>query len=88
MARDRARRAGFNPSRGYVGISSGDVVQDPDERRREAIRLVFDVFERRRSIHGIVRYLADHDVSLPDRCRTGQTRGEARWRGIGRTARR
>jgi hypothetical protein len=33
---------------------------------RETIRLVFDVFERRGSIHGVMRYLVEHDIALPD----------------------
>jgi len=76
--RHKAERGelGFNLPRGYVRTLSGEVAQDPDERVRDTIRLVFDVFERRRSINSVVRYLADHDVNLPDRQRSGPTRGE------------
>ncbi|MBV8704988.1 MAG: recombinase family protein, partial [Acetobacteraceae bacterium] len=40
---------------------------------------VFDLFERRRSAHGVLQYLADHDIQLPDRVRFGPHKGEIRW---------
>ncbi|RMI14111.1 recombinase family protein, partial [Pseudoroseomonas wenyumeiae] len=39
----------------------------------------FDVFERRRSIRGVLTYLVDHDIQLPDRVRSGPHKGEVRW---------
>jgi excisionase family DNA binding protein len=65
--------------RGYVQRPSGEVALDPDEQVRATIRLVFDVFERRRSARGVLRYLADHDIQLPDRVRSGPRKGEVRW---------
>ena len=62
------------------GAPSGEVVLDPDERVRDTIRLVFDVFERRGSVHGVLRYLVDHGIALPDRDRSGPARGEVVWR--------
>ncbi|MFV1258450.1 hypothetical protein, partial [Klebsiella pneumoniae] len=50
---------GFNLPRGYLKHPSGEVVLDPDERVRDTIRLVFDIFERRGSVHGVMRYLID-----------------------------
>src|ERR1700712_111211 len=38
--------------RGFVLRPSGEVALDPDEQVRATIQLVFDVFERRRSIYG------------------------------------
>jgi DNA invertase Pin-like site-specific DNA recombinase len=86
--RHKAERGelGFNLPRGFIRTPSGDVVQDPDERVRETIRMVFDIFERRRSVHGVVRYLADHDISLPDRQRVGPDRGEVVWHKPDRSA--
>ena len=72
--------------RGYVQRPSGEVALDPDEQVRSAIRLVFDVFERRRSVSGVLAYLVDHDIQLPDRVRSGPGKGEVRWGG--RTGRR
>jgi DNA invertase Pin-like site-specific DNA recombinase len=71
---------GFNLSRGYLERASGEVALDPDERVRDTVRLVFDVFERRGSVHGVLRYLIDHGVALPDRGRSGPARGEIVWR--------
>jgi excisionase family DNA binding protein len=71
---------GFNLPRGYLKHPSGEVALDPDERVRDTIRLVFDVFERRGSVHGVMRYLIDHGIALPDRARNGPTRGEIVWR--------
>src|SRR5690242_12037138 len=43
--------------RGFVLKPSGEVALDPDEEVQEVIRLVFAIFERRRSISGMLRYL-------------------------------
>ena len=65
--------------RGYVLRPSGEVALDPDEQVRATVRLVFDLFERRRSARGVLQHLADHDVQLPDRVRFGPHKGEIRW---------
>jgi excisionase family DNA binding protein len=65
--------------RGFVLRPSGDVALDPDEQVRATIQLVFDVFERRRSVYGVLRYLVDHDIQLPDRVRGGPDKGEVHW---------
>src|SRR4051794_41975752 len=70
----------FNLPRGYLKRPSGEVALDPDERVRDTVRLVFDVFERRGSVHGVMRYLTDHGIALPDRARGGPARGEGVWR--------
>ena len=46
---------------------------------QEIIRLVFTLFERRRSVSGILRYLVDHDIRLPDRIRRGPHKGDVHW---------
>jgi len=70
---------GFNMPRGYLKRPSGEICLDPDERVRETVQLVFDVFERRGSVHGVMRYLVDHCIALPDRARSGVARGEVVW---------
>src|SRR4051794_26507020 len=65
--------------RGYVLKPSGEIALDPDEGVRQVIGLVFAVFERRRSVSGLPRYLVDHDIQLPDRVRAGPDKGEVRW---------
>jgi hypothetical protein len=51
--------------RGYVLKASGEIALDPDEGVRQAIGLVFAVFERRRSVSGVLRYLVDHEIQWP-----------------------
>jgi DNA invertase Pin-like site-specific DNA recombinase len=65
--------------RGYVLKPSGEVTLDPDEEVQEIIRLVFALFERRRSVSGVLRYLVDHDIGLPDRIRRGPYKGDVHW---------
>jgi excisionase family DNA binding protein len=77
---------GFNLPRGYLKGISGEVTLDPDERVRDTIRLVFEVFEHRGSVHGVLRYLIAHGIALPDRERRGPTRGEIVWRRPHRSA--
>src|ERR687884_1625029 len=49
----------FNLPRGYVRTPAGATVLDPDEQVQATIRLVFDVFDRRRTINGVLSYLVD-----------------------------
>lgn len=65
--------------RGYVLKPSGEVALDPDEGVRQVIALVFAVFERRRSVSGVLGYLVDHAILLPDRVRAGPSKGEVCW---------
>ena len=37
------------------------------------------LFERRRSVSGVLRYLVDHDLQLPDRVRSGPNKGDVCW---------
>ena len=41
---------------GYLRRPSGEVALDPDEQAQGVIRLVFDLFERIRTISGVLRY--------------------------------
>src|SRR4051795_5819833 len=69
----------FNLPRGYVRRPSGEGALEPDEPGRATVRLVFDLFERRRTINGVLVYLAAHDVRLPYRLRGGPGQGRAPW---------
>jgi len=77
---------GFHLPRGYIRRPSGEIILDPDERVHDTIILVFDAFGRRRSIHGVLRYLVSHGVDLPDRLRAGSAKGELVWRRPCRSA--
>jgi DNA invertase Pin-like site-specific DNA recombinase len=70
----------FNLPRGYVRRPSGEVALDPDAQVQAVIRLVFALFEQRRTINGVLVYLAAHDIQLPYRLRGGPAKGELVWR--------
>jgi excisionase family DNA binding protein len=64
---------------GYLRRPSGEVVLDPDEQAQATIRLVFDLFERLRTIGKVMRYLVEHDIRLPVRVRGGPRKAELEW---------
>lgn len=65
---------------GYVRTLAGDFVIDPDEQVQTVVRLIFQQFVRRGSVHGLLRWLVRHDVKLPIRPHCGASRGELEWR--------
>ena len=83
----KARRGalGFSPPMGYVRRPSGEIQLDPDEQVQAVVRMVFRVFEERRTVCGTLRYLLDHRVQLGVRARTGPAKGEIQWRRPQRT---
>src|SRR4051812_28286669 len=70
----------FNLPRGYMRRPAGEIALDPDEQVQASVRLVFDLFEQRRTINGVLVYLAAHDIRLPYRLRGGPAKGELVWR--------
>lgn len=69
----------FNLPRGYIRRPSGEIALDPDEQVQATIRLVFDVFERRRTINGVLAYCVTHGIDLPQRAHSGPAKGELEW---------
>ena len=69
---------------GYVRRPSGEVALDPDEQAQATIRLVFDLFERFRTVGKVMRYLVDHEVCMPVRLRSGPRKDELEWRRVNR----
>lgn len=69
----------FNLPRGYVRGRAGEIVLDSDEQVQATVRLVFDTFERRRTINGVLSYLVAHNIQLPFRARSGAAKGELEW---------
>jgi DNA invertase Pin-like site-specific DNA recombinase len=65
---------------GYVRRPSGEVVFDPDEQVQAVIRLIFAQFERIGTLHGLLRYLVEHDIRLGVRLREGPDKGTLEWR--------
>jgi DNA invertase Pin-like site-specific DNA recombinase len=79
-AKARRGELSFNLPRGYVRRPSGEVALDPDEQAQAVVRLVFDLFDQRRTINGVLVHLVAHDVRLPNRLRGGPAKGELVWR--------
>jgi DNA invertase Pin-like site-specific DNA recombinase len=84
--RAKARRGelGKPVPMGYLRRPSGEVVFDPDEQAQAAIRLVFDLFERLRTVGKVMRYLVEHDVRMPVRVSSGPSKGELEWHRVNR----
>jgi DNA invertase Pin-like site-specific DNA recombinase len=69
---------------GYARRPSGEVAFDPDEQAQATIRLVFGLFERFRTVGGVMRYMIEHDIRLPVRTRGGPGKGELTWHRVNR----
>src|SRR5215472_5547890 len=65
---------------GCVRRPSGDVTFDPDEQAQATVRLVFDLFDRFRTVGKVMTYLVEHDIRMPVRRRGGAGKGELEWR--------
>jgi DNA invertase Pin-like site-specific DNA recombinase len=65
---------------GYVRTIPGEFVIDPDEQVQMVVRLIFEQFQRRGSVNGLLRWLVGHDVKLPVRPHSGINRGALEWR--------
>ncbi|MBI1220822.1 MAG: recombinase family protein [Rhodobacteraceae bacterium] len=79
--RAKARRGELakNLPMGYARRPSGEVILDPDEQAQGVIRLVFDLFERPRTVGAVLTYLTAHDIQMPVRRKDGPTRGDLEW---------
>ena len=65
---------------GYLRRPSGEVALDPDEQAQSVIRMVFALFERIRTVSGVLRYLVQNDIKMPVRVAGGPSKGELEWR--------
>jgi len=84
--RAKARRGelGKPVPMGYLRRASGEVVFDPDEQAQATIRLVFDLFERFRTVGKVMRYLVEHEIRMPVRASGGPGKGELEWHRVNR----
>ena len=65
---------------GYLKMSTGEIVQEPDEQARDMVQLVFDKFEELGSAYAVFRYFVANQLQLGFRPqRTGRI-GELEWR--------
>jgi DNA invertase Pin-like site-specific DNA recombinase len=69
---------------GYVRRPSGEVAFDPDEQAQATIRLVFDLFDRFKTVGKVMTYLVEHDIRMPVRLAGGPGKGELEWRRANR----
>jgi hypothetical protein len=69
---------------GYARRPSGEVAFDPDEQAQATIRLVFDLFDRFKTVGKVMTYLVEHDIRMPVRLRGGPGKGELEWRRVNR----
>ena len=78
---NKARRGelGMHLPIGYVRRPSGDVMKDPDEQAQSVVALIFEQFEARGTVHGVLRYLVDHGIRMPVRVTSGPTKGDLEW---------
>jgi DNA invertase Pin-like site-specific DNA recombinase len=65
---------------GYVKSPTGEVTFDPDEQAQDVIRRIFDEFDRRGTVHGVLRSLIADGICLPVRPQSGTDRGRLIWR--------
>lgn len=65
---------------GYVKSPAGEVTFDPDEQAQGVIRLIFDEFDRRGTVHGVLRFLIATGIRLPVRSQSRLNRGRLDWR--------
>jgi DNA invertase Pin-like site-specific DNA recombinase len=56
---------------GYVWGPDASIQFDPDEQVQQAVRLVFRQFAERGSLHGVLRYLSEHQIRLGSACGRG-----------------
>ena len=80
--RNKARRGElrFALPIGYVWGPDGTIGFDPDEQVQAVVRLVFRKFTELGTLHGVLRYLAAHQIPLGVRVREGPGKGDLVWR--------
>src|SRR6195952_3904750 len=84
--RSKARRGelGKPLPMGYLRRPSGEVALDPDEQAQGTIRLVFELYQRFRTVGKVLYYLVEHDIRMPVRTPGGPGKGELEWRRANR----
>lgn len=83
-AKAKRGELGMQLAMGYIKHSSGEVIKDPDEQAQSTIALIFTLFEKYRTINGVLQYLVQNEIQMPHRERSGLNKGELTWRRINR----
>jgi DNA invertase Pin-like site-specific DNA recombinase len=78
---NKARRGelGMCPPVGLICRTEGTIGLDPDAQVQNAIRLVFETFERTGSAIRTVRFFREQGLLFPRRLRTGANKGDLLW---------
>jgi DNA invertase Pin-like site-specific DNA recombinase len=78
---NKARRGELEmrPPVGLIYRTDGTIGLDPDAEVQNAIRLVFETFERTGSAIRTVRFFREQGILFPQRLRTGPNKGELLW---------
>ncbi|WP_439406546.1 recombinase family protein [Bradyrhizobium sp. DASA03076] len=78
---NKARRGELEmgPPVGLVYRADGTIGLDPDAQVQNAIRLVFETFERTGSAMQTVRFFQEQGLQFPRRLRTGANKGDLLW---------
>lgn len=79
LSKARRGELGLRLPMGYMHRPSGEVVKDPDEQVQAVVRLVFEQFEARGTINGVLRYLVEQSIRMPMRSAYGEDKGELEW---------
>ena len=79
--RAKARRGelGMRLPMGYVHQPSGEVAKDPDEQAQSVIERIFELFERKRTINGVLSELVAQHIQMPYRVVSGLNKGDLVW---------
>ena len=72
----------FRPPTGLVYDLERRIVFDPDEQVQQAVRLVFDLFDRSSSALAVVKHFADRHLQFPTRLWGGSRHGQVMWRPL------
>src|SRR3981189_3884026 len=83
-AKARRGKLGKPVPMGYLRRPSGEVARDPDEQAQRTRRLVFELFQRFRTVGKVLCYLVEHDIRMPVRTPGGPGKGELEWRRANR----
>jgi DNA invertase Pin-like site-specific DNA recombinase len=65
---------------GYVYNPAGEVVYDPDAQVQHVVRLIFRKFDELGTLHALLRYLRQHNITVGVRLREGPAKGTLEWR--------
>src|SRR5262245_4127962 len=65
---------------GYLKMSTGEIVQEPDEQARGVVQLVFDKFDELGSAYAVFRYFIANQLQLGFRPQSAARAGELEWR--------